>query len=70
MDCCGGLPLLIIVTGRALTEENNVLVWEHAAKQFSKSIANATTGKVTQLLKFSFVLRTAQIASPIATISG
>lgn len=54
VDGCGGLPLLIIVTGRALTEENNVLVWEHASKQFSKSIANATIEEVIQLLKFSF----------------
>ncbi|KAJ4723677.1 Disease resistance protein [Melia azedarach] len=53
---CRGLPLLIIVTGRALMEENNVVVWEHASKKFSPptSVRIYQTKDVIQLLKFSF----------------
>ncbi|XP_059632998.1 probable disease resistance protein At4g27220 [Cornus florida] len=31
---CDGLPLTIIATGKALRNENDVLVWEHALRQF------------------------------------
>ncbi|KAJ4723668.1 Disease resistance protein [Melia azedarach] len=49
---CGGLPLVIIVSGRALTAENNVSVWDDASRRFSSS---STAGaNVVQLLKFSF----------------
>lgn len=53
---CGGLPLLLIVTGRALTVEYNVSVWEHASRQFSRASAAGMlhTENVIQLLKFSF----------------
>lgn len=30
---CGGLPLAIVVTGRALRKENNVLEWKHALRE-------------------------------------
>ena len=32
---CHGLPLLIIVTGRALAKENDAFAWRHALKEFS-----------------------------------
>ena len=32
---CGGLPLLIIVTGRAMAKENDALRWMHASREFS-----------------------------------
>ncbi|KAK1578137.1 hypothetical protein Q3G72_027839 [Acer saccharum] len=53
---CGGLPLLIIVTGKALTGEDNVTVWEHASRKFSLPGTTGTyqTEDVIQLLKFSF----------------
>ncbi|KAM7486714.1 hypothetical protein LguiA_002723 [Lonicera macranthoides] len=31
---CGGLPLTIVVIGRALREESEVLVWKHALEEF------------------------------------
>ncbi|KAK4856861.1 hypothetical protein QYF36_022043 [Acer negundo] len=53
---CGGLPLLIIVTGKALTGEDNVTVWEQASRIFSLPGTTGTyqTEDVIQLLKFSF----------------
>ncbi|KAK3204291.1 hypothetical protein Dsin_018337 [Dipteronia sinensis] len=53
---CGGVPLLTIVTGRALTEENNVTVWEHASRKFQLTGTATTynTEDIIQLLKFSF----------------
>ncbi|KAL9429569.1 hypothetical protein AB3S75_031388 [Citrus x aurantiifolia] len=53
---CHGLPLLIIVTGKALKGESNVSVWEHASKNFSLSSTTGAhhTSDVIQLLKFSF----------------
>ncbi|KAJ0035492.1 hypothetical protein Pint_26077 [Pistacia integerrima] len=53
---CGGLPLLIIVAGRTLAEENDVCVWKHASRKFSQP----KTARVFQIedaiqrLKFSF----------------
>ncbi|XP_059655115.1 disease resistance protein RPS2-like [Cornus florida] len=31
---CGGLPLTIIATGKAWRNENDILAWEHALRQF------------------------------------
>ncbi|KAJ0035491.1 hypothetical protein Pint_26074 [Pistacia integerrima] len=56
VKCCGGLPLLIIVAGRTLAEENEVSVWKHASRKFSQP----KTARVFQIedaiqrLKFSF----------------
>ncbi|XP_044466364.1 disease resistance protein RPS2-like isoform X2 [Mangifera indica] len=55
VEGCGGLPLLIIVTGRALSEENDISVWEHASRKFSLStVGTYLVEDVIQLLKFSF----------------
>ncbi|GMY32753.1 disease resistance protein RPS5-like [Fagus crenata] len=35
VEKCHGLPLLIIVTGRALAKENDAFAWRHALKEFS-----------------------------------
>ncbi|XP_044480797.1 disease resistance protein RPS2-like isoform X2 [Mangifera indica] len=53
---CGGLPLLIIVSGRALAEENNVSKWRDASIKFSPSrtAQGCQTEDVIQRLKFSF----------------
>ncbi|XP_044466433.1 probable disease resistance protein At4g27220 isoform X2 [Mangifera indica] len=53
---CGGLPLLIIVTGRALGEKNDVSIWKDASKKFSlhKTSRKCQIEDVLQLLKFSF----------------
>ncbi|XP_031249549.1 disease resistance protein At4g27190-like [Pistacia vera] len=53
---CGGLPLLIIVTGRALAEENDVSKWRDASIKFSLSRTSngCQTEDVIQRLKFSF----------------
>ncbi|XP_031251792.1 disease resistance protein At4g27190-like [Pistacia vera] len=53
---CDGLPLLIIVTGRALGEKNDVSMWKDASKKFSrrKTSRECQIEDVLQLLKFSF----------------
>ncbi|TYG77860.1 hypothetical protein ES288_D02G009800v1, partial [Gossypium darwinii] len=52
---CGGLPLLVIVTGRALSGEEDVFAWEQAFKQFSGPCGDLRSRKdIIQLLKFSF----------------
>ncbi|MBA0555331.1 hypothetical protein Golob_025516, partial [Gossypium lobatum] len=52
---CGGLPLLVIVTGRALSGEENVFAWEQAFKQFSGPCGDLRSrNDIIQLLKFSF----------------
>ncbi|XP_030948976.1 disease resistance protein At4g27190-like [Quercus lobata] len=53
---CGGLPLLIIVTGRALAKENDALCWMHAAREFSRCSAHRIYGfeSIFQQLKFSY----------------
>ncbi|KAJ0034890.1 hypothetical protein Pint_26094 [Pistacia integerrima] len=53
---CDGLPLLIIVTGRALGEKNDVSIWKDASKKFSlrKTSRECQIEDVLQLLKFSF----------------
>ncbi|KAG4156663.1 hypothetical protein ERO13_D02G010400v2 [Gossypium hirsutum] len=52
---CGGLPLLVIVTGRALSGEEDVFAWEQAFKQFSGPCGDLRSrNDIIQLLKFSF----------------
>ncbi|ONH89720.1 hypothetical protein PRUPE_8G012000 [Prunus persica] len=53
---CGGLPLLIIVTGRALTGVNDALVWKHALSELLLPSTNAVydTEAVMQRMKFSY----------------
>ncbi|MFQ6627839.1 hypothetical protein Gotur_006943, partial [Gossypium turneri] len=52
---CGGLPLLVIVTGRALSGEEDVFAWEQAFKQFSGPCGDLKSrNDIIQLLKFSF----------------
>ncbi|MBA0647395.1 hypothetical protein Goklo_015282 [Gossypium klotzschianum] len=52
---CGGLPLLVIVTGRALSGEEDVFAWEQAFKQFSVPCGDLRSrNDIIQLLKFSF----------------
>lgn len=53
---CGGLPLLIIVTGRALAGVNDALVWKHALMQLLLPSTLGTYGAkaVVQRLKFSY----------------
>ncbi|KAK7814658.1 disease resistance protein [Quercus suber] len=53
---CHGLPLLIIVTGRALTKEIDALAWMHAVREFSQCSAHGMYGFETliQKLKFSY----------------
>ncbi|XP_017975240.1 PREDICTED: disease resistance protein At4g27190 [Theobroma cacao] len=55
VERCGGLPLLVIVTGRALSGEEDVFAWEQAFKQFSGPYRDMTDcNDMIQLLKFSF----------------
>ncbi|KAK6255492.1 hypothetical protein SCA6_016797 [Theobroma cacao] len=55
VEMCGGLPLLVIVTGRALSGEEDVFAWEQAFKQFSGPYRDITDcNDMIQLLKFSF----------------
>ncbi|XP_039001908.1 disease resistance protein At4g27190-like [Hibiscus syriacus] len=55
VERCGGLPLLIIVTGRALSGEEDVFAWEQLLEQFSvPSIYPRNRNDIIQLLKFSF----------------
>ncbi|XP_044500055.1 putative disease resistance protein At1g63350 isoform X2 [Mangifera indica] len=53
---CGGLPLLVIVSGRALAEENDVSKWRDASIKFSlsRTAQGCQTEDVIQRLKFSF----------------
>ncbi|CAL9019865.1 unnamed protein product [Prunus brigantina] len=53
---CGGLPLLIIVTGRALTGVNDALVWKHALSELLLPSTNAAYDieAVMQRMKFSY----------------
>ncbi|XVF37589.1 hypothetical protein REPUB_Repub20aG0022500 [Reevesia pubescens] len=56
VEGCWGLPLLIIVTGRALADEKDVSVWEHAFNEFlmpGRDIKSRIEDLI-QLLKFSF----------------
>ncbi|KAA3485618.1 disease resistance protein isoform X1 [Gossypium australe] len=55
VERCGGLPLLVIVTGRALAGEEDVFAWEQAFKQFSGPCGDLRNrNDIIQLLKFSF----------------
>ncbi|XP_030940066.1 disease resistance protein RPS5-like [Quercus lobata] len=53
---CHGLPLLIIVTGRALAKENDALAWMHASKEFSLCSTHGIYGyeALIQKLKLSY----------------
>ncbi|GAY44722.1 hypothetical protein CUMW_084030 [Citrus unshiu] len=53
--CCG-VPLLTIVTAKALAGERNVSVWKHASRKFSLpiTIEECCTEDLIELLKFSF----------------
>ncbi|KAK7824605.1 putative disease resistance protein [Quercus suber] len=53
---CGGLPLLIIVTGRALSKVNDALSWMHASREFSRCSAHGMYGfeSLVSQLKFSY----------------
>ena len=53
---CGGLPLLIIVTGRAMAKENDALRWMHASREFSQCSAHGIYGlkSIEQQMKFSY----------------
>ncbi|KAK8549233.1 hypothetical protein V6N13_008910 [Hibiscus sabdariffa] len=55
VERCGGLPLLVIVTGRALSGEEDVFVWEQLLGKFSvPSRDPRNCNDIIQLLKFSF----------------
>ncbi|TYG99133.1 hypothetical protein ES288_A10G171300v1 [Gossypium darwinii] len=56
VEGCCGLPLLIIATGRALSDEENVAIWEDAFNEFSVPGRDVTScmEDLIQLLKFSF----------------
>ncbi|XP_022761545.1 LOW QUALITY PROTEIN: disease resistance protein At4g27190-like [Durio zibethinus] len=56
VEGCCGLPLLIIVTGRALADEENVTEWKHAFNEFSEPGRDVKSRMedLIQLLKFSF----------------
>uniref|UniRef100_A0A7N2N8K5 NBS-LRR protein n=1 Tax=Quercus lobata TaxID=97700 RepID=A0A7N2N8K5_QUELO len=53
---CHGLPLLIVVTGRALAKENDALNWMHASRNFLWLSAHGMYGfeGLIQQLKFSY----------------
>ena len=53
---CHGLPLLIIVTGRAMTKEIDALAWMHAVREFSRCSSHGMYGfeSLIQKLKFSY----------------
>ncbi|XVF65774.1 hypothetical protein PTKIN_Ptkin09bG0277200 [Pterospermum kingtungense] len=56
VEGCCGLPLLIIVTGRALAGEKSIYIWQHAFNEFSvpgRDIKSRIEDLI-QLLKFSF----------------
>ncbi|XP_059633002.1 disease resistance protein At4g27190-like [Cornus florida] len=50
---CGGLPLTIIATGKALRNENDVLVWEHALRQF-QHLSELTDEHEAAIRQFEF----------------
>ncbi|KAJ0035730.1 hypothetical protein Pint_26081 [Pistacia integerrima] len=55
VEGCGGLPLLIVVTERALSDERSISVWEHALRKLSLPSAGIYQVEgVIQKLKFSF----------------
>ncbi|XVF65781.1 hypothetical protein PTKIN_Ptkin09bG0277900 [Pterospermum kingtungense] len=55
VESCGGLPLLVIVTGRSLSGEEDVLAWEHAFRQLSGAYGDVgDCNERMHLLKFSF----------------
>ncbi|XP_030936495.1 disease resistance protein RPS2-like [Quercus lobata] len=51
---CGGLPLLIIVTGRALSKVNDALSWMHASREFSQCSAHGMYGFESLVLQLKF----------------
>ncbi|MQL80429.1 hypothetical protein Taro_012880 [Colocasia esculenta] len=55
VEMCGGLPLALIVAGRAMAEAKTVHEWEHASSMFGKS-ADGFQGmdRVLSLLKLSY----------------
>ncbi|OMP06410.1 Disease resistance protein [Corchorus olitorius] len=55
VERCRGLPLLVIVTGRALSGEEDVFAWEQAFRLFSGPSRDLTDyNYMIQMLKFSF----------------
>ncbi|KAK6930488.1 NB-ARC [Dillenia turbinata] len=58
VDECGGLPLAIIIVGRALRNEKSVLVWKHAVREISlpseHELAAYDTKAVIWRLRFSY----------------
>ena len=50
----GGLPLLIIVTGRALSKVNDALSWMHASREFSRCSAHGMYGFESLVLQLKF----------------
>ncbi|XP_022722045.1 probable disease resistance protein At1g61300 [Durio zibethinus] len=55
VERCGGLPLLVIVTGRALSGEEDVVAWEQAFRQFSGPCRDVRDcNDIIRMLKFSF----------------
>lgn len=55
VESCGGVPLLVIVTGRALSGEEDVIAWEKAFRQISGAYIDfRDPNDIIQLLKFSF----------------
>ena len=50
-DECGGLPLAIVVAGRALRRCNMKSVWESALKQLNRSIPDELLNVEEQLFK-------------------
>lgn len=51
-DECGGLPLAIVVVGRALRGCNKKSVWESALMQLRRSIPGGLQNVEDQLFKF------------------
>ncbi|KAA8535586.1 hypothetical protein F0562_030588 [Nyssa sinensis] len=63
---CGGLPLTIVVTGRALRKETDVLVWKRALRELllPSTLGIHGTEAVLKQLKFSYdKLKTRDIKS-------
>uniref|UniRef100_A0A0D3A6V6 Uncharacterized protein n=1 Tax=Brassica oleracea var. oleracea TaxID=109376 RepID=A0A0D3A6V6_BRAOL len=53
---CGGLPLAIITVGTAMRGKTNVMLWEHALNQLSRSVPwiKSIEEKIYQPLKLSY----------------
>ncbi|CAG7887795.1 unnamed protein product [Brassica rapa] len=53
---CGGLPLAIITVGTAMRGKTNVMLWEHALNQLSRSVPwiRSIEEKIYQPLKLSY----------------